>query len=172
MPEQVLVAYATRAGSTAEVAEGVAQALRDAGVDAVVRKASEVRDVVPYRAVIVGSAIRMGKPLSEAVDFVVRHRAELASKPVAYFAVCLTMKEDSPKNRETVAAYFEGLRQLHEPISLGLFGGKLDFRAISPIWRFFFRMAKSMAVTEGDFRRWDDIRDWTAALVPHLTAPA
>ncbi len=78
MTGKVLVAYASRAGSTAEVAQAVAEVLR-------ARSGGDTVDVLPvkigqrpqpcYRAVIAGSAIRMGKWLPEAVEFVAKNQA-------------------------------------------------------------------------------------------------
>lgn len=59
MNERILVAYATKAGSTAEVAEVIGQVLRETGATVDVLPARAVEDLTPYRAVIIGSAVRM-----------------------------------------------------------------------------------------------------------------
>jgi menaquinone-dependent protoporphyrinogen oxidase len=93
IPKKVLIAYASRAGSTAEVAEAIGQVLRGRGFPADVLPAGQVFGVSTYRAVIIGSAIRMGRWLPEAARLVERNQAALARIPAAFFSVCLTMQK-------------------------------------------------------------------------------
>jgi menaquinone-dependent protoporphyrinogen oxidase len=163
---KVLVAYATRAGSTIGVAEAIAQVFVDSGMAADVVAAKNVKSVGDYQAVVVGSATRMGKVLPEAVAFLRRHASSLEDKPLAYFTVCLTLKENTPANRQIVDGYLAPLRQILPPVSTALFAGVLDLGKISPVWRLFFRLDKSRASPEGDYRDWESIRAWAHELVP------
>jgi menaquinone-dependent protoporphyrinogen oxidase len=83
--QRVLVAFANRAGSTAGIAGAVATVLRHAGfaVDCLV--ASEVADVTPYSAVILGSGVFVPSRRSDGGGFLARHEAPLASRPVWLF---------------------------------------------------------------------------------------
>nr|HQD26703.1 flavodoxin domain-containing protein [Methanoculleus thermophilus] len=65
MAERILVAYATRYGSTADVAEAIGDELRKSGADVDVKPVGEVRDLSLYRAAVIGSPIYMGKWLPE-----------------------------------------------------------------------------------------------------------
>jgi menaquinone-dependent protoporphyrinogen oxidase len=165
MSDKVLVAYASRCGSTGEVAEAIGQVLGNGGAAVDVRLVKEVTDVSPYRAVIVGSAIRAGNWLPEAVKFVETHREALSRMPVAYFAVCLTLKEDTEDNRRTVAAHLDPIRETVQPVDVGLFAGALDPSKMSFILRLIMKTAKS---PEGDFRDWEAIRTWAANVRPAL----
>ena len=165
MSERILVAYASRAGSTGEVAEVIGEVLCDGGEAVDVRLAKDVTDVSPYRAVVVGSAIYMGRWMSEAVKFVETHRDALSQLPVAYFTVCLTMKDDTEENRRTVAAYLDPVREVVQPVDVGLFAGRLDSSKLSFIYRL---IIKAMGQPEGDFRNWEAIRAWAGELVPLL----
>jgi len=60
LEDKILIAYTSRTGSTGEVAETIAQVLRREGVPVDVRRVQEVKDLTPYQAVLIGSAIRMG----------------------------------------------------------------------------------------------------------------
>ena len=80
----------------------------------------------PYRAVILGSAIRAGSWLPEAVAFVKQHKSDLEQLPLVYFVVCATMHEDTPKHHDEVLAYLKPVRAMLEPLEIGLFAGKLD----------------------------------------------
>ena len=165
MSDKILVAYASRAGSTGGVAEAIGQVLCNGGVAVDVRLAKEVTDVSPYRAVVVGSAIRMGQWLPEAIKFVEMHRDALSQVPVAYFAVCMTLAEDTEENRRMVAAYLDPVREIVQPVDVGLFAGAMDYGKLSFIFRL---VIKAMKVPEGDFRNWDAIRDWAANVRPRL----
>jgi menaquinone-dependent protoporphyrinogen oxidase len=167
---KILVAYATKAGSTTEVAEYIGTVLRESGADVDVRPVKSVKDLSPYRAVILGSATRMAKMLPEVVNFAQKFHKDLDQKPAAYFTVCMTMKADTPENRATVTGYFKPLRDIHEPISLGLFAGKVDLSKLNPVFRFMFSHDKSGAITEGDWRDWDAIRAWAIGLLPSFSA--
>jgi menaquinone-dependent protoporphyrinogen oxidase len=70
MNNRILIAYGTRCGSTGGVAEAIGQVLSIGGAAVDVRLVKDVNDLSPYQAVMVGSAIRMGKWLPEAVEFV------------------------------------------------------------------------------------------------------
>jgi menaquinone-dependent protoporphyrinogen oxidase len=167
---KVLVAYASKCGSTAEVAQAVAEELCRAGLPADVRPVQEVKDISTYRAVVLGSAARMGSLLAEAHDFAQRHQAALASLPTAYFTAGITMKQDTPANRETATGYFQTLRAIREPVSLGLFAGKMDHSQLAPVWRLAAQQEdKKGVMAEGDFRDWPAIRAWASSLAPLLT---
>lgn len=158
MGNTILVAYATRAGSTGEVAQAIAETLRQAGLDVDLRPVREVADVSPYRAVILGSPIRASHWMPEAMRFLRRHREALSRIPVAYFTVCITLMEDTEENRRMVESWMEPVRALLEPVSMGLFAGKMDYRRLSFLERFIIQ--KMIKVPEGDHRNWEAIRTW------------
>ena len=83
--QRVLVAFANRAGSTAGIAGAVATVLRRAGFSVDCRVASEVADVTPYSAVILGSGVFVPSRRSDGGGFLTRHEAQLASRPVWLF---------------------------------------------------------------------------------------
>ena len=111
MKNRMLIAYGTRCGSTGGVAESIGQALSATGAAVDVHPVKDVNDLSPYQAVIVGSAIRMGKWLPEVVEFVKTHQDRLTRVPVAYFAVCLAMKDDTAENRHKALGYLDPVLQ-------------------------------------------------------------
>jgi menaquinone-dependent protoporphyrinogen oxidase len=70
MSHRTLIAYASRAGSTAEVAEAIGEVLRESGIDVDVRSVKDVPDVAGYNSLVLGSAIWAGRPLPEMRRFV------------------------------------------------------------------------------------------------------
>jgi menaquinone-dependent protoporphyrinogen oxidase len=171
MSQHILVAYATRAGSTREVAEAVAEVLRENGSDVDVRPVKEVSTLEGYDALVLGSAVRVGKLLPETLQFVQRFQQAMLALPTAYFVVCGTLKRDTPENRHTVLGYLEPLRQLKEPVNTGLFAGAMSFDTIPALLRPIFRRCLSpLGVTEGDWRDWPQIRAWAASVGAQLAA--
>jgi menaquinone-dependent protoporphyrinogen oxidase len=164
MSKKVLVAYATKCGSTAEIAEAVAEQLREMRAEADARPAKSVSDLDAYDAVALGSAIRMGRPLREARRFVRKHRRALAQRPVAYFSVSGTMKEDTPENRETAEQHLAALVQSVDPVLVGYFGGCIEISKLEPVFRFMFSRSEDEGMVEGDYRDWDALRAWVVEL--------
>ena len=158
---KILVAYATRAGSTAEVAACVAEVLRSTGEAVDVQHVKTVREVKGYDAVIVGSPIRMGHWLPEAVEFVKANRETLSHIPTAYFLVSVMLRKDTSEMRLKVLTYLDPVRAILEPISIGLFAGKMDYNRMDGYER---SIAEAVSSSEGDWRNWEAIRQWAHRL--------
>lgn len=86
LPRHVLIAYASKHGSTAEIAQAIGDALTTMGFSADVRPAREVRSLAMYSAVIVGSAVQVGRWQGDALDFIKRFERELAVRPTWLFS--------------------------------------------------------------------------------------
>ena len=131
MSISVLVAYATRGGSTAEVAQAIAVGLEEAGVTARVLPVSEVDSLAGTAAVILGAPLYIGRFPKEFHQFVRRHRAAL--EPVRPWCFVL-----GPTRRETKdfdAARDQAMKQLGRyawlrPAELQVFGGKWNMSSL------------------------------------------
>jgi menaquinone-dependent protoporphyrinogen oxidase len=173
MSDKILVTYASRAGSTAGVAEAIGQTLAESGAQVEVRPMQDVKDLAPYRAVVAGSAIQGGQWLPEAMQFLQSHRAALSQKPFAAFLVCMTPSmRNADKYRQGVAEWLAPVRALVRPVSEGLFAGALDISQVPSFGdRLKFRLSVALgAWLEGDHRDWNAIRAWAADLKPLLMA--
>ena len=170
MSNKILVAYASRAGSTAGVAEAIGVTLAESGAQVEVRPMNDVKDLAPYRAVVAGSAIHGGRWLPEAMQFMQTHQAALAQKPFAAFLVCMTLAMSNDKYREHVADWLEPVRALVRPVSEGLFAGALDISKVPSFRdRLMFRLSVVFGVwSEGDHRDWNAIRAWAESIRPLL----
>ena len=91
MTNKILITYASRAGSTAEIAEAIGKSLTDSGAQVEVLPMQEVKDMSVYEAIVAGSAMRSSKWLPEAMQFLRVHQADLSGKPFAAFLVCMTL---------------------------------------------------------------------------------
>jgi menaquinone-dependent protoporphyrinogen oxidase len=169
MPKKILIAYATKLGSTKEVADRIGEIIKGNSIDADVRKVNSIRDINEYTAVIVGTPIRMGKPISETLSFLKKFRGQMQSKPVALFSVGLYMKEDTPENREKALKCLDpALEFIQKPVSIGLFGGKVDYSTMPVLLRWMFSKDTSGNLAEGDWRNWDSVSEWVDEIIPIL----
>ncbi len=173
MDDRILVAYATKCGSTAEVAELVGKLLGETGAQVDVRRAHQVRDVSAYTAVVLGTAIRMCHPLGEMTSFVNAKQKMLYRMPVALFSVGLMMRVDTPENRQKAQGFLTPLiSQFDSLAGLGLFGGKVDYSKLPFYYRWMFSQDKSGEISEGDWRDWQAIQTWAQEVAPKLLGAA
>lgn len=123
----ILVAYATRHGSTIDVAQHVADRLRDAGLSADFQRMSDVRAIDGYRAVVLGAPLYTGRWHRDARRFLRRHRGELATRMVAVFALG-PRTLDAKDVRDSRAQLDRSLAKVPEvhPSLLEVFGGVID----------------------------------------------
>ena len=168
MPRRILIAFASGTGSTGEIAEAIAEVLRDEQNEVTVLPAAEARDVDTYNVVIAGSSIRAGRWLRPATDFVKNNAAVLLDIPVALFSVGISMREDSAENRARAASHMAKLAETVRPVDTGVFAGAHDPEKLAFVPRLITRLAK---IPAGDFRDWDAIRAWTEDLKVRLDEP-
>ena len=165
MAEKILVAYATRYGSTAGIACTIADELRFNGYDVDVRTMDEVHRLRGYSAVFVGSPIRAGRWLKNARLFLETHQDDFKLLPVALFTVCVTVIDATPKNREVAEGFLDELYEFVNPVASGIFPGAIDVKKLNVLERFMF---KFMEVDAGDYRHLEEVREWVRELQPKL----
>jgi menaquinone-dependent protoporphyrinogen oxidase len=152
----VLVAYASKHGSTAEVAERIALAVIKQGVGAEALPVGDVGDIANYDALVIGSSVYYSRWTREAVAFVERNRARLAGRSVWLFSV--GPLGDQPRTDPTdVAGFMESLNAIDHH----LFAGALDPHRLSFPERV---IVKGVKAPTGDFRDWNEIDSWAASV--------
>jgi menaquinone-dependent protoporphyrinogen oxidase len=164
---KVLIAYASAAGSTAEVAEAIGKTLREQGTTVDVRRAKEAGDLGGYDAVVLGTGVRAGRTYAEAAKFLETHQSALTTMPVAGFVVCLTMKEKTDENCRQAEGYLDAMFEAVpgvQPVHKGMFAGNLDYARLPWLLGQILKWMKKEP--GGDYRDWDAIRDWAANLPP------
>lgn len=169
MHKKILVTYASKCGSTGEVAGAIAKQLSENGARVDVRPIKAVTNLADYRAVVIGSAIRMGSWLPEAVEFVKQYQTELNQMPTAIFTVHMLNRDESAESRKLREAYIAPVRALLKPAAEGFFAGKIDLARMSFLDRF---ISNVMQAKNEDLRDWSKIRAWAQELTPsfHLLA--
>jgi menaquinone-dependent protoporphyrinogen oxidase len=166
MSGSVLVAYATKYGSTQEVAEAVAAGLRDCGLEAEVQLAREVQTVADYSAVVLGAPLYMMHWHKDALSFLSRHREALAGRPVAVFA--LGPWNDVEKEWQAVRSQLD--KELAKfpwltPLAIRIVGGKFDPDKLTFPWSLVPAL-KNMPPS--DIRDLAAVRTWAAELAGRL----
>ena len=173
---KVLVAYATRHGATAGIAERIAATLRDSNVPAEAHPTSEVSDVRPYDAVVIGGAAYLFHWLKDATRFAKRHRSALLARPVWLFSsgpLGTDLVDDDGRDVREVCRpkEFDELATLLHPRGERVFFGAWDPE--TPAAGFGERMLRLMPASRatlpaGDFRDWAAIDAWAREIASTL----
>jgi menaquinone-dependent protoporphyrinogen oxidase len=162
MPEKVLVAYASRYGSTEEVAEAVAAALQECGFAADLRVLRDVRKLDGYGGVVLGAPLFMFHWHKDALGFLARQQAALEQMPVAIFVLGPVHEpHDEAEWKGSWAQLDKELAQFPwlKPVALEMFGGKYDPDKLGfPLKMFAGKEPAS------DLRDWDLIRRWASGV--------
>ncbi len=167
MSQKILVTYASRAGSTAEVALRIGAVLREQNMDVDVLPVKQVKSLQNYNAVIAGSAVRMGSWLPEAVDFVKHNQQSLNERPCAFFSVYLMNMGNDEASRQIHETYLSAARALVKPHKEAYFSGVGNPKKLGLFERMIGKMVKS---PEGDFRNWESIKSWAAEVGSDFSA--
>jgi menaquinone-dependent protoporphyrinogen oxidase len=157
MDVQVLVAYATKIG----------QVLREAGLRADVLPADRVGALTPYQAVVLGSAVYIGQWRKEAVKFLRANETVLAEKPVWLFSSGPTGEGDPAELGQgwRFPGKLQPIADRIQPRDVAVFHGAVDAGKLNFIERW---MLKNVKAPSGDFRDWDAIAAWAAAIADAL----
>ena len=162
MSSVVLVGYATRYGSTQQVAEAVAAMLREGGLEVDIQPMRKVRTLAGYSAVVLGAPLFMFRWHKDALRFLSRHRQALKERPVAVFALGPTHDPyDEEEWQDSCAQLDKELAKFpwFTPVALEMFGGKYDPTKL----RFPINLLAGKEPAS-DLRDWTAIRAWASDL--------
>jgi menaquinone-dependent protoporphyrinogen oxidase len=162
---RILVASASKHGSTTEIARAIGTALLLRMVEADVRPVESVVTLDSYDAVILGSGIYMGHWLEPAKRFVEQHATELQARPVWLFSS--GPLGDPPKPVEEPADAAALIEATHAR-GHRVFAGSLDKHDLGIAER---AMIAAVRAPEGDFRPWPEIDAWADEILAELGAP-
>jgi len=173
MSDSILVAYATRYGSTQQVAEVIAEALRERGLAVDVQPVRKVGSLAGYAAVVLGAPLYIGHLQKDALRFLEQHGQAVARRPVAVFALGPTsnpsVEDEWQAARDTLDGELARFPSL-APVARELFGGKYDPAGL----RFGDRLLAALPASPlhglpaSDIRDWAAIRAWAGELAPRL----
>ena len=159
---RTLVAYASKHGSTREIAERIGSILGEAGVDVDVTEVSKVRHPEAYGAVVVCSAVYYGHWLKAAADFVRSHADHLATCEVWLCSSGPLGTKPTPEASDIVE-----FRRTIAPLDHVSLAGALDRTTLSFAERV---IVKGVHAPDGDFRDWTAIDAWASGIAEQLNA--
>jgi menaquinone-dependent protoporphyrinogen oxidase len=168
---KILVAYETGHGSTEEIAEKMAEVLRQNGAEADLLRCRQAEDISGYDAFVLGSPIWANNTLGPFRAFVRKHSEELADKPKALFVTSGAAQNEKGKLQIENDVIPKVLASLSgdEPVAVGNFGGVIDFDKYAFGMRLVMKgIAKVVGgPTSGrhDYRDWDEISAWAKSVL-------
>jgi menaquinone-dependent protoporphyrinogen oxidase len=192
-----LLVYASKHGSTREVAEAVATELRAAFAEVDVHEAAAAPPPAGYDAVVLGGPMIMGWH-KDAEKYLKRHRDQLASVPFALFVTAASLTEDGmdavhgvpvvkdpwlvkkPRNADKLTRKERYALPSHyvgdilkagapaRPRTVAVFAGSLDLTTMNIFEKLFVLLI--VGATPGDGRHWDFVREWAVGLGGALRA--
>jgi len=167
MKARVLVAYGTKYGATQEIAEKIGETLHQAGLQVDVQSAGRISNLSGYGAVVLGSAVYIGQWRKEAASFLKTHEAVLAQRPVWLFSSGPTGKGDVKELMQgwTFPKGLQPVADRIQPRDIAIFHGAADESKMGRLDRWLLGRVKAPT---GDFRDWDAIHAWAAAIAKAL----
>lgn len=163
MDKKVLVAYASKYGATAEIAEKIGQALKQEGLQADVLPVKKLKSLTDYQAFIIGSAVYIAMWRKEATNFLKKNANLLVGKPVWLFSTG-PAGEGDPVELLKGWKYPNGLKGVIEsikPSDTAVFSGNMDVKKMNFIEKWMIKNVKSPV---GDFRDWEAINKWAKGI--------
>jgi menaquinone-dependent protoporphyrinogen oxidase len=150
----VLVTYASKHGSTRQIASVIAEDLAETGLDVTFLEAQQVSSIAEYDVVVLGSAIYIGQWQQPVLDLIDRYEAELRQKMVWLFSSGPIGEDPFPVDEPPITSE---LIQRVGAVEHQSFTGKLDRGTLGFGERLITTVVRA---PEGDFRDWDAIRAW------------
>lgn len=175
MAAEILIAYSSRSGSTAEVAREMGRAMADAGAAVTVKSMAEVQSIGPEQTVVLGAALYVGRFAKEVHQFMTRFERELGNGHPLIFVLGPT--ENDPKHFQ--AAEEQARKELAKfpwlhAADVRVFGGKFDPKNLNLPFPFNLVMKfpgnPMSRLPASDIRDWEWIRSWAKAVAESLNA--
>jgi menaquinone-dependent protoporphyrinogen oxidase len=169
--KKVLIAYDTKHGSTADIAEKIGDVLCENGLRVDIRLAYHVEDISAYDAIIIGSPVYYATFLSGTLQFLNRHKTTLANKTVAAFVVSVDVDKATGMVKNSVLSMvkntvFNKFSEITIIEPVGLLPGKFYFKEIFPIEIVGFKLAGF--AESGDLMNDAFVRAWAEQIAPLL----
>jgi menaquinone-dependent protoporphyrinogen oxidase len=167
MMEKALVAYASKYGATAGIADKIAEILRNAGKQVDLLPVREVASLDNYGTVILGSAVYYGRWRREAVNFLKEREKALKDKQVWFFSSGPIDEGDPVELLDgwTFPSLQQEIADRVQPRDIAVFHGVMDEKKLNFIEKW---ILKKMDTPSGDFRDWELITRWAEDIAKQI----
>ncbi len=167
MEGKVLIAYASKYGATEEIAQAIGRTLREAALVVDVVRCKDVRDLSGYDAVVLGSAVYVGRWRREAADLLRLAEGQLARVPVWLFSSGPTGEGDAAEllHGWRFPSALQPIADRIRPRDVAVFHGALDRTRLNPFDAFIVRNVKAPL---GDYRDLDAVAAWARSIAAAL----
>lgn len=164
MNKKILVTYSSRHGSTKEIAAKIGDVLRQSNLNAEVLPIKAVRDLSGYQAVILGSALYVGKWNKDAAAFLKANEKALSERPLWLFSSGPTGTGDPATllDGPPLPANLQPIAERIHPRGIAVFHGNIDPNKVNFIEKWAVKNVVKKPM--GDFRDWDMITRWAGAV--------
>ncbi|NUS42686.1 MAG: flavodoxin [Mycobacteriaceae bacterium] len=159
----VLVVYASASGSTAEIAEFLAEQLRARGLHVRTAMAADAPDAALFEVAVLGSAVHNGELLPELNTYIERNREALRHRPVWLFSVGMGPAMRGPIGRRLKRMVPPQIARVRDDVAA------LEYRPLAGVYhaptslrmRLLLRL---IGTPYGDLREWDAVSAWAETI--------
>lgn len=169
-PVRVLVVVASRHGATAEIGAVLAREIggcdagRSAGLAAMAMSAENRPDPAAFDAVVLGSAVYVGRWLEPARQYAATHAGTLRGRPTWLFSSGPIGEPPFPPDEPYD---IDPLTRMIGARGHAMFPGRLDEDRLGFAER---AMVTAMRAPVGDFRDWAAVRSWAGDIADAVSA--
>lgn len=169
MAQNILVTYASKYGATKEIAQKIGEVFRQAGLQVDVFPVDGTLDITPYKAIVLGSAVYVGKWQKEAVEFLQANEKILASRPVWIFSSGPTGEGDPVElvEGQRLPPALQPVVDRIRPRDIAVFHGYINPDKLNFIEKWSIKSLVKKPF--GDFRDWDAISSWATSIANALS---
>jgi len=154
---RVLIAYATKYGTTKEIAKEIQDVLAEKSIESDLINVMETGKIETYAAVILGSPVYMGKMLVEARDFCTHYQPYLKDTWLAIFVNGISCCSPGSAVTSSLMAAIDEMAEYVRPAMKTAFAGAFSPTKLTDADA---QIAGLVRPPVGDFRDHEAIRIW------------
>lgn len=167
MTNKILITYASKHGSTAEIAEKIHEIFTNHGLKCEIKSVEDVNDISAYETIVLGSAVYIGQWRKSTVKFLKKNEETLIKKKLWLFSTGPTGKGD-PVELLKGWKYPDALKDTIDKISpeeITVFHGALNEAKLNTFEKMTIKMVKAPM---GDYRDWEQVKLWANDIIKSL----
>lgn len=171
---EILIIYASFHGSTAQIAEFMGERLEQKGISVSVKSIDDDIDFSSCNGIIMGAPIHRGKWMTDAEEFIKKHRKKVEQLPFACFYTCMSKAKQPPSEStlDELSSYQTAMTDLFPTVPsshIGSFAGVLDYNKCNFLTKVvMWLILRKNDLEAGDYRDWQAIAKWLSFITNYL----